>query len=1418
MSDCPVTFNAGDYEMTQDYNKDDSKVYIRVKLTDSAYRAIEEYQQYSKANHLTNEQNPKMKMNGNTGIISIPTFGNEAGVNFGFSLDAVQGSMEAVQQTAEGLNSLGTITHSMRIHANEDVFAETRTKMAMSEESERSKCTKVIKPSKSEIGRKVKKPVATLSAQHMAHNNDRNKACPELPAIGVTESSKGVLNAKTNETDFVRPVSKPAKVDMRSEHNRHGSASSKRNGKSSHKRDSKGNTVSSLPLLTSPSKPSSTLTNGNHRERNIASNTLSSLPLLTTPLNPSSQLTNRKHRESNMITPSKPSSQLTNGNVISSNNGTAGQKAPDFVRPLTKPKDIDTKSDHKRHSSTSSKSNSKSSQPRDSMSNTLPSLPNLTTPSNTSSTLLNDGNSMVKRNDKEVKSQHPNSAKAKSAQSKAVNNKSVKKSTAKGKQPDITRCKIKERIIQMLALRPYKKLELYTRLQNEGLRDAERQAISTILREIAFLRDNAFNLRRHIWNIVKEDWPFYNEAELQQLKENKPKDLTPPISSDTASPPLLSSPSPPQVAPVSDFNYGNSLKRPGEVYQNPVLSKKQRISLVKTKERVGNRISPTSENTLVYNRNTEARESNQVFNGTQIIANCVNPNNCENTSDAPSDQHLTESKPAKCSAPLSVQHPTERVSEDKSSSGKSKGRKSKKSSAPESNKQPAEIVSTDKGIQITANTSGVLSDQHLTESKSAKCSAPLSVQHPTERVSEDKSSSGKSKGRKPKKSLAPESVKQPAEIVSTDKGSSSSKRRSSKPKGSTRSEAVGTDTQNKENSAAPVAVNQPAGNVSGYKKSSSRNKADKSKKSSTSVAENQPVISADKSSNKKKASNSKNDKESNTFNTDTEKQHESSRSKSSKSKETTQKSKSNNNADLPASPRKETSKPQMTVPPFTDQKLKTPKEVEQQSSLTVKPQQQITLQEPVAQHSTTNKSLEAGKHREQRSSQHILPQQRLQQQYKSQEPAARRSGPKDTFNAHKHVEQGLFDTPQQQVQQQIRSQEPVAQHSTMTDAHTAEPQSRFDFSMYTPITCVEQRRLYKAEFESHFEEYDQLSKSVEQVRRDFHILVQQLGQFPPGSPVYQHIQQKIEMEFERLNTVEEKQRKLRFDYLQAKLGHITQLVNDYDQKLKAESAAIDAAVLQHQLLQQQQQMLPITPIEEPKEIYSYAMNGSTHVLTAPAQPSNGHVPVSMVTDVENEVEVAQPPPQVSTYNMQQNTTNGVVWHQEAQQQNSVAISNTGLGYFRGSQFIPQQTQHQENGHQESGHQENGHHEDNDLSDSDDSDDSSNSSEEELASFQGLQFIPQQPQHQQKYHQNNQEHGDNNLSDSDGSDDSSDSSDSSNSELSSVRRSQFIAQQPQHQGRGCQNYQGNQNDLSGSDDSSDSSSSESEDSDSDNDAE
>nr|XP_036229130.1 RNA polymerase II elongation factor Ell-like [Bactrocera oleae] len=972
MADCPTTFIPGDYVMPQNYNKDDSKVYVRVKMTDSAYRAIEEYCHYSNTNHFTNGQNPKVQIDGNSGIIRIPTLANEMGVNFGFSLDAVEGSMEAVQQTAEGLNILGSITHRMRLHANEDVFAETRTKMAMSEESERSKCTKVIHSNKSEIGRKVKQPVATLSGQHVTHKHVYKKACPELPAFGATERSNSTRDVKSRKTDLLRSLSKPTNVDTRFDYKIHDSASLKSNGKSSHERESTSNTLPSLPLLKTTANLSST---------------------------------------------------LTNENVILA---------------------------------------------------------------------------VVKKTDKEMKSVTSHHSTGANAKSKASGTKGGKGSTTKcNKQLDITRCKIKERVIQMLAVKPYKKLELYTRLQNKGLRDGERQVISTVLREIALLRDNAYNLRRHIWNMVKEDWPFYSEKELQRMKENKPKDLTPPISSDTASQHSLNSPSPPQVALDSDLNCSNNLKRPDEVYHNPVPSKKQRISHLTTKERVGNHMRATGEQTLVYNRNAVAVDGNKVINGTQITANSIkNESKRAKTSNSRSDQQPAESKSKKSSAPVPDKQPTEIVNVDTKSSSnkpKRKSRKSKISSAPDSDVQSAEIMSVD-----TKNSSNKL----------------------------------KSKSRKSKKYSAPDSDKQPNEIVNVD-----TRNGSNKPKSSSRSETVSTDAERKKKSAAPVSDQQPAEKTSSDTTINRKNNTYKFKKSSDSVSDKQPEegVSADKSSSKNKASNSKGSRDNKTVDIEAEKQQKSSRSEFSTNKETTRKSKCNNNADIPCS-------------------------------------------------SATSKIIESHKHREQQSSQHVEPQKRVQQQYTSLESIAHQFATSNALRAHGHAEQQSFQhmEPQPRIQQQFKPQKPVAQHSIITETDNSEPLSHFDFSSYTPITCVEQRRLYKAEFESDYEEYSQLFQSVKYVRRNFHILINQLKELPPDCPTYQHIQQQIVLEYERLDNVEERQRKQRFDYLQAKLAHITQLVNDYDAMLKAEAVAIEAAVRQHRLFQQQQQMLPIRPIDEPE--------------------------------------------------------------------------------------------------------------------------------------------------------------------------------------------------------------------------------------------
>ncbi|KAL6258631.1 hypothetical protein P5V15_010584 [Pogonomyrmex californicus] len=148
---------------------------------------------------------------------------------------------------------------------------------------------------------------------------------------------------------------------------------------------------------------------------------------------------------------------------------------------------------------------------------------------------------------------------------------------------DIMRRPLKERLIHVLALRPYKKPELYDRITKEGLRERERHALTTVLKQVASIRDNTYHLHRHIWNDVQEDWPFYTEQEKAILKRRKPQNLTPPGSSDGGSsgsgqsPNSIHAGSPPAITAPPPNLIGN--KRPGYYQGSDGLpTKKPRIS------------------------------------------------------------------------------------------------------------------------------------------------------------------------------------------------------------------------------------------------------------------------------------------------------------------------------------------------------------------------------------------------------------------------------------------------------------------------------------------------------------------------------------------------------------------------------------------------------------------------------------------------------------------------------------------------------------------------------------------------------------------------------------------------------------------------------------------------------------------------
>jgi RNA polymerase II elongation factor ELL len=140
---------------------------------------------------------------------------------------------------------------------------------------------------------------------------------------------------------------------------------------------------------------------------------------------------------------------------------------------------------------------------------------------------------------------------------------------------------LRERLVQMLAVRPYKKAELLAVLKQEGVRDCDKPHLSETLNSISTLRDNLHYLAKSVWNDVQEDWLFYTEQEKQLVAKNKLRNLTSPSSSSSDSGISTSSNQSPGNTPDEKSPpLGNSsYKRPG--YINGVdgfPTKRQRIS------------------------------------------------------------------------------------------------------------------------------------------------------------------------------------------------------------------------------------------------------------------------------------------------------------------------------------------------------------------------------------------------------------------------------------------------------------------------------------------------------------------------------------------------------------------------------------------------------------------------------------------------------------------------------------------------------------------------------------------------------------------------------------------------------------------------------------------------------------------------
>ncbi|XP_071484018.1 RNA polymerase II elongation factor ELL-like [Diadema antillarum] len=97
----------------------------------------------------------------------------------------------------------------------------------------------------------------------------------------------------------------------------------------------------------------------------------------------------------------------------------------------------------------------------------------------------------------------------------------------------------RDRIIHILALRPFKKPELLVKLQKDGIPTKEKNQLASILQQVAILaKDNSFVLNKNLYNEVTTDWPLYTEEDKQLLKRRKAELCV----KDSPSPPSQRSP------------------------------------------------------------------------------------------------------------------------------------------------------------------------------------------------------------------------------------------------------------------------------------------------------------------------------------------------------------------------------------------------------------------------------------------------------------------------------------------------------------------------------------------------------------------------------------------------------------------------------------------------------------------------------------------------------------------------------------------------------------------------------------------------------------------------------------------------------------------------------------------------------------
>ncbi|KAF7201507.1 RNA polymerase II elongation factor ELL [Nothobranchius furzeri] len=147
---------------------------------------------------------------------------------------------------------------------------------------------------------------------------------------------------------------------------------------------------------------------------------------------------------------------------------------------------------------------------------------------------------------------------------------------------DVKEKPLGERVMHLLALRPYKRPELMLRLQRDGLTDGDKDGLDSVMKEVGQPsgRDGTFVLKDGLFKDLQKDWPGYTVGDQQLLKRILVRRLFQPQQN------LLTVPEA-QVSPLRDTPNSSPAHRPRQALleesTDHVASKKPRISHLSSK-------------------------------------------------------------------------------------------------------------------------------------------------------------------------------------------------------------------------------------------------------------------------------------------------------------------------------------------------------------------------------------------------------------------------------------------------------------------------------------------------------------------------------------------------------------------------------------------------------------------------------------------------------------------------------------------------------------------------------------------------------------------------------------------------------------------------------------------------------------------